>query len=284
MIHRIQSAYYFNPLTKIHTPWRERSDAYALRWCIRGELFIGIEEKEIHLCPHQILITRPESKITMDFKDGSDVIFAVTAFEGELTLLSSLAFDTPITVGNAEEELLFSFFYTASQYHAEIGFSRKEAIAEHYACASLEAFLLRLELMGGDSKRWILAEPRKSQTMSSDYRITSEIKQYLSAHLYETVSLEKLAGDLGISPNTAMHAFKRDVGMGIIAYFTKLKIERAMLIISEGELSLRTISERLGFESPEYFSRVFKKQTGMSPTEYSKAHHKWSGCLMNLFM
>ena len=52
----------------------------------------------------------------------------------------------------------------------------------------------------------------------------------------------------------------------------------------EGKLSFRTISERLGFESPEYFSRVFKKQTGMTPTEYAKQQNRWSGCSASLFM
>ena len=81
-----------------------------------------------------------------------------------------------------------------------------------------------------------------------------------------------------------MHAFRKDVGMGIMAYFSKLKIEKAMQLINEGNLSFRTISEQLGFESPEYFSRVFKKQTGMTPTEYAKQQNKWSGCLASLFM
>lgn len=57
-----------------------------------------------------------------------------------------------------------------------------------------------------------------------------------------------------------------------------------MALISEGELSFRAISEHLGFESPEYFSRVFKKQTGITPTEYAKQQNKWSGCLASLFM
>ena len=78
--------------------------------------------------------------------------------------------------------------------------------------------------------------------------------------------------------------FKKNVGVSIMDYFTKIKIEQAMKLIAEGELSFRTISERLGFESPEYFSRVFKRKTGLTPTEYAKEQSKWSGCLANLLM
>ena len=121
-------------------------------------------------------------------------------------------------------------------------------------------------------------------TQINDQKISFEIKQYLMQHLSTSISLNTLADELGVSINTAMHAFRKDVGMGIMAYFSKLKIEKTMQLISEGELSFRTISERLGFESPEYFSRVFKKQTGMTPTEYAKQQNRWSGCLASLFM
>jgi len=57
-----------------------------------------------------------------------------------------------------------------------------------------------------------------------------------------------------------------------------------MRLLAQGELSIRSVSERLGFDSAEYFSRVFKRETGITPTEYSKQQSKWSGCLASLFM
>ena len=130
----------------------------------------------------------------------------------------------------------------------------------------------------------LFQQTSKTVTQANDQKITFEIKQYLMEHISESISLTDLSESLGVSVNTAMHVFRNNVGMGIIAYFNKLNIEKAMQLIDEGELSFRTISERLGFESPEYFSRVFKKQTGMTPTDYAKQQSKWSGCLASLFM
>ena len=48
--------------------------------------------------------------------------------------------------------------------------------------------------------------------------------------------------------------------------------------------SVAEITALLRFDTPQYFSRVFKKQTGMTPTEYAKQQNKWSGCLASLFM
>ena len=142
----------------------------------------------------------------------------------------------------------------------------------------------RLDILHGENKKIIFWEPLKVTTQVNDQKISFEIKQYLAHKLSTSISLSTLADELGVSINTAMHAFRKDVGMGIMAYFSKLKIEKAMQLIREGNLSFRTISEQLGFESPEYFSRVFKKQIGMTPTEYAKQQNKWSGCLASLFM
>ena len=62
--------------------------------------------------------------------------------------------------------------------------------------------------------------------------------------------------------------FKNATGYSIMDYYTHLKIERAKILIKSGEMSVSEIAELLGYSSIHYFSRVFKKKTGLSPTEY----------------
>ena len=284
MIHNILSAYYFNPFKTIKMPLNDTVDAYTLRWLIRGDAELTVGSEKIHLRSGQILVCPPHSAVTMSFDEESDVIYSVTAFEGDLTLLKSLPLEQPITISAIECELLFQFFYTASQYCNESAAICDPAPIKQYIVSLLEAFLSRLDILHGENKKIIFWEPIKVTTQVNDQKTSFEIKQYLAQRLSTSISLSTLADELGVSINTAMHAFRKDVGMGIMAYFSKLKIEKAMQLIREGNLSFRTISEQLGFESPEYFSRVFKKQTGMTPTEYAKQQNKWSGCLASLFM
>ena len=284
MIHNILSAYYFNSFKPNKMPLNDAVGAYTLRWLIRGDAELTVGSEKIHLSSGQILVCPPHSTVTMSFDEESDVIYSVTAFEGDLALLKSLPLEQPITIFAIERELLFQFFYTASQYCNESAAICDPMPIKLYTVSLLEAFLSRLDILHGENKKIIFWEPLKVTTQVNDQKISFEIKQYLLQHLSATISLNMLADELGVSINTAMHAFRKDVGMGIMAYFSKLKIEKAMQLISEGNLSFRTISERLGFESPEYFSRVFKKQTGMTPTEYAKRQNKWSGCLASLFM
>lgn len=284
MICNIVSAYYFNPLVSINTPWNDTVDAYTLRWLVQGNIDFIINSKKMHLCSGQVLICSPCSKVTMNFEKDAEIIYSVTAFKGDLSFLESLPFEKPLTISALDRELLFQFFYTAAQYYKDGSATLDSEAIKQYTLSLLNAFLLRLEIQNGKNQSVIFPEPVKIITQINDQKISFEIKQYLMKNLSTSISLKKLSDDLGVSVNTAMHVFKKDVGMGIMAYFIKLKVEKAMELISEGNLSFRTISERLSFESPEYFSRVFKKQTGMTPTEYAKQQNKWSGCLASLFM
>jgi len=284
MINNILSAYYFNPLKPKNMPWNETTKAYTIHWVVKGTIDFEIDSEKIHLCSGQIVICPPGSDVTMDFDKATQVIYSVATFEGDISFLKEIPFGKPIILSTIESELLLQFFYTATQYYSEGVVKPELESVRRYAVSLLETFLLRFNIKNSKFERMLFKQTSKTATQANDQKITFEIKRYLAEHLLETVSLTVLSEELGISVNTAMHIFKNNVGMGIIAYFNKLKIEKAMHLIDEGELSFRTISERLGFESPEYFSRVFKKQTGMTPTEYAKQQSKWSGCLASLFM
>ena len=284
MIERIISAYYFNPLPSMESPWKEENSACTLRWCVSGSIDIISRGKRIHLCSNQIMVSDANSDTQMIIGKDQKTVFAITAFHGDLSLLRFVAKDAPLTLSGMEHELLFQYFYTASQYYNDSRPLSTSEATERYAVCSLEAFLLRLELLSGDERGIVFSTSSKTETVFSNRKITVAIKQYLNSHLYEAISLENISREMGISINTAMHIFKTDVGMGIKAYFIKLKINEAMRLLAQGELSVRSVSERLGFESAEYFSRVFKRETGITPTEYSKRQSSWSGCLASLFM
>jgi YesN/AraC family two-component response regulator len=93
--------------------------------------------------------------------------------------------------------------------------------------------------------------------------------RFLKQHLHEQVTLEQVCHDNLIGRTPLQKLMKEQFDMGVINYFHQLKIEEAKQQIRSGRLNFTQISAGLGYQSIQYFSRQFKKLTGMTPTEYS---------------
>ena len=92
--------------------------------------------------------------------------------------------------------------------------------------------------------------------------------QYIREHIHERIYLQDIADTFGISPNYLSQLFKKCMDVGISEYITTQKIDESKKLLRETNLKVYEISDRLGFESSFYFSKVFKKITGMSPKDY----------------
>lgn len=100
--------------------------------------------------------------------------------------------------------------------------------------------------------------------------IVSNVQKYISAHIEERLSLNDIASVFNISPNYLSLLFKKYTDTGFSEYISQMKIARAKELMAEGNLKIYEIADRLGFESAFYFSKVFKKVTGHTPTDYQQ--------------
>ena len=85
------------------------------------------------------------------------------------------------------------------------------------------------------------------------------------------VSLEQISYKIGYSKSYLKSKFKTETGKSIIQYFLEMKVEKAKKLLSYGNITINEISESLKFNSVQYFCRVFKQRTGMTPTEYANS-------------
>jgi two-component system, response regulator YesN len=95
-------------------------------------------------------------------------------------------------------------------------------------------------------------------------------KEYIESHFAETLTLEQVAEYVELSPFYFSKLFKDRFGMNFIDYLTDIRISKAKEEMSNQGKSLKEICYSIGYKDPNYFSRVFKKITGLSPTEYRK--------------
>ena len=105
--------------------------------------------------------------------------------------------------------------------------------------------------------------------------LIQSIIQYIESHLSEKLLLNDVADAFSISPNYLGHLFKKSTAMGFNEYVTKAKISRAKSLLFNRELKLYEVSSLLGYENYFYFSRVFKKVEGCSPSQYIQKNEKF---------
>lgn len=99
-------------------------------------------------------------------------------------------------------------------------------------------------------------------------RIAEMARSYVMEHYKERITLGQAAEALNISQGYLSTAFKKQSGESFTNYVSAIKIEKAKELIASHQYMMYEVSDLLGFDTPFYFSKVFKKVTGISPKEY----------------
>lgn len=102
----------------------------------------------------------------------------------------------------------------------------------------------------------------------TDNFIINKIVSYLYTHIENHLSLEEIAEDLKISTGYLSSCFKKNMGISVMNYYKKIKIERAKSLLLSSNKSILEISTLLGFCDQCHFSKTFKSIVGISPTKY----------------
>lgn len=98
-----------------------------------------------------------------------------------------------------------------------------------------------------------------------------KITAYLEANLARRLTLEDICRENLMGRSFLQKLFREKTGGGVMEYFSSLKVEAAKQMIRQGRANFTEISARLGYASIHYFSRHFKKATGMTPSEYASS-------------
>ncbi|MEN2466074.1 response regulator [Ornithinibacillus sp. JPR2-1] len=98
-----------------------------------------------------------------------------------------------------------------------------------------------------------------------------QIKQYITEHSHEEISLEAIGREIGLSPIYISKLFKEKMGINYIDFLTECRIEKAKKLMQDPKRSIKEIAIEVGYHEPNYFSKVFKKIVHVSPKEYQNA-------------
>lgn len=95
-----------------------------------------------------------------------------------------------------------------------------------------------------------------------------KICDYIDDHLTETLALQSLCGQFGISQPTLSRLFREHAGMSFNRFLTQKRMEKAMVLLTAPAPLIHEVAEKVGYTDQFYFSRIFRSFSGMSPSEY----------------
>ncbi|MEG1459524.1 MAG: helix-turn-helix domain-containing protein [Acetivibrio sp.] len=93
---------------------------------------------------------------------------------------------------------------------------------------------------------------------------------YMEEHYMEEITLEEISRYVGISPQHFSKIFKEETGINYIEWLTDLRLDIAKRLLAEGGKTVKEVCYVVGYNDPNYFSRIFKKAVGISPTEFAR--------------
>ena len=253
----------------------ESHDFWELLYVERGEVNLQTKNKQLLLKEGEIIFHKP-NEFQRHFCNGkvSPRLFivsfvcrssAMAVFRGMHTRLPAAAL--PVLnrfIGEAKETFILP------EYDPHI---KGVKMAEHAPPGGPQMVKLNLEML----LIMLLRESERSVYTSKDAwerRLTSDITAYLSEHLYESVMLEDICKKTHYSKTLLCSTFKRVMGMGIIEYHSRMRIDRSKELLLNRGLTVSEASDEMGFENQYYFSRVFKRCEGKSPREFLKESRK----------
>ena len=116
--------------------------------------------------------------------------------------------------------------------------------------------------------------PENLPKLSSHLHLVQRIRQHLEDNFTSPCDLEELAQRFHLSQSHMSHIFRRITGSSVIAYLTAYRLTVAKHWLLETDLPIGTVLENCGFTDHSNFGRIFKAETGLSPSQFRKKYRK----------
>ncbi len=98
------------------------------------------------------------------------------------------------------------------------------------------------------------------------------MKSYIRRNFQQQINLEELALALGISQYHLSRVFNAESGFSLPEYLTMVRMEKAKILLSEGQKNISEVAYAVGYEDSSYFSKVFRKHFGCRPSASAMSH------------
>ncbi len=269
---RMANLHYFEFMNEYHTV-DDSHDFCELLYVDRGSVTVNADNYKGELFNNQIIIHRPNEMHSLSCKENIAPNVIIIGFEclcSELEVFSRV----PVTLTTEQKRMLADIMKEGMSVYTPpfdlpnvTDMTKREEFpfgADQMIKLKLESFLI--SIIRGNA-----AFHHLSKNEVHERSRIEAIHQYITENYTEKILLDNICFIFGTNKTTLCQDFKNVYKVTIVNYINSLKIKEAKALLRENKLSVTEISEKLGFNSIHYFSRMFKKVTGHTPKEYSKS-------------
>ncbi len=230
-----------------------------LFYVVDGKGEFNIQGQRFHVKPNDFVIINPQVEHTELSSPDEPLEYIVLGING--LSFSNL---TPVSEGGHP----FSFFNLRDEQkdilrylNAMVQEATSQSMSYELVCHNLLEILLIKILR----HQHFDLEVGKQSKATKDI---SFIKHYLETYYHESIQLEDLASMTHLSRFYISHSFKKEIGMSPMEYLIAIRIKESKILLRTTNYSISQVADIVGFTTPTYFSKQFRKSTGISPTDY----------------
>ena len=228
----------------------EKISFYDLTFLMEGKMVYKINGEYITLNKNDAIIIPPGSS-RMRYKSDTFVKYASFNF----TLLDDSFLPPKIVLRESITNNIYKLLSIFPVEYRDPSIRAKKYVQP--ALYSLEKLKNILNL--------ILLELNDAAKYESSNRHILNIIQYVESHIYEPITLELISKKFQFSKEYVSYLFKKETNKNITSYIIESKMNHALQMMSESDMTLNEICENLSYNSYSYFSRCFKKSFNCSP-------------------
>lgn len=249
----------------------ERHDFWEMIYVDSGEMLATVDTQEFKAKQGDVIFYKPMAFHASKTNQKNSLSILVTSFEASGESMDFFV-DKVFTLDKQQRKLLALFLSEGRKSFPNQPSSPENVGAYQLTINYLEQLLI--DLIRKNNKG-IQGSPADFANVSGKENLAEAIDAYLENHLYEQLQLADICRHFNKSSSGLCRLYKSVTGTSIMDHYLELKITQAKRMLLDGEWNVTQISERLGFGSIYYFTRVFKSKTGMPPSAYEKTIRDW---------
>lgn len=276
-ISKIVTIHYFEYMNDFYFEG-ESHDFWEFQYVDKGEISVVANDTTHILTKGQVIFHKPNEFHNLEANGINAPNVVVISFECDSPPMRF--FENQILSFTAQEQNLLALIITEARHCIASPLDnpyllkmekRKDALFGSQQLIKLHLEELLLYALRRNTTQSLSAPAVRLIKPKTNSLLYDKILLYLEKHIQQPLTIEEICRDNLIGRSQLQKLFQREFQCGVIDYFSKMKISSAKQLIRENQLNFSQISEYLGYSSVHYFSRQFKKITGMTPSEYASS-------------